>query len=76
MYLYYESKHHNYYLLNNSILPGHIARTNNKPINTEYIQKKTRVKIWLYEDTRMAIEGQIVGFDEYMNLTIDDAFEM
>ena len=40
------------------------------------IQKKTRVKIWLYEDTRMAIEGQIVGFDEYMNFVLDNATEV
>jgi len=40
------------------------------------IQTKTRVKIWLYEDTRMALEGQIIGFDEYMNMTLDDAVEL
>ena len=40
------------------------------------IKKKTRVKIWLYEDTRMAIEGQIVGFDEYMNFVLDGASEV
>jgi small nuclear ribonucleoprotein E len=34
------------------------------------------VKIWLYEDTRMALEGQIIGFDEYMNMTLDDAVEL
>ena len=39
-------------------------------------QKKTRVKIFLYEDTRMAIEGQIVGFDEYMNFVLDGATEV
>ena len=30
------------------------------------LQKKTRVRLWLYEDARMQIEGQIIGFDEYM----------
>jgi small nuclear ribonucleoprotein E len=39
-------------------------------------QSRTRVKIWLYEDTRMAIEGQIVGLDEYMNLVLDGASEV
>ena len=39
-------------------------------------KKKSRVKIWLYEDTRMAIEGQIVGFDEYMNFVLDGASEV
>ena len=39
-------------------------------------RKKTRVRIWLYEDTRMQIEGQIIGFDEYMNMVVDDAVEI
>jgi small nuclear ribonucleoprotein E len=30
----------------------------------------------LYEDRRLQLEGQIIGFDEYMNMTIDDAFEV
>ena len=30
------------------------------------VQKKPRVRLWLYEDARMQIEGQIIGFDEYM----------
>lgn len=47
---------------------------NNITIHTQ--QKKTRVKILLYEDTRMAIEGQIVGFDEYMNFVLDGATEV
>ena len=32
--------------------------------------------MWLYEDTKMQIEGQIIGFDEYMNMTLDDAVEI
>jgi small nuclear ribonucleoprotein E len=30
----------------------------------------------LYEDTRLRIEGQIIGFDEYMNVVLDDAEEV
>ena len=41
-----------------------------------FFQKKTRVRIWLYEDTRLQIEGQIIGFDEYMNMVLDDAVEI
>lgn len=40
------------------------------------MQKKTRVRIWLYEDTKMQLEGQIIGFDEYMNMVLDDAVEI
>jgi len=30
----------------------------------------------LYEEKDMRIEGVIIGFDEYMNLTLDDAEEI
>jgi small nuclear ribonucleoprotein E len=40
------------------------------------LQKKTRVRIWLYEDAKTQIEGQIIGFDEYMNMVLDDAVEI
>jgi len=48
-----------------------------QPINVifSHLTKQTRVKIWLYEDTRMTLEGTILGFDEYMNLTLDNAVE-
>jgi small nuclear ribonucleoprotein E len=39
-------------------------------------QKKTRVRIWLYEDTKTQLEGQIIGFDEYMNVVLDEAVEI
>ena len=39
-------------------------------------QKKSRVRLWLYEDTKTQIEGQIIGFDEYMNMVLDDAVEI
>ena len=29
-----------------------------------------------YEQVNMRIEGRIIGFDEYMNLTLDDAEEL
>lgn len=30
----------------------------------------------LYENKDMRIEGRLVGFDEYMNIVLDDAFEV
>lgn len=32
--------------------------------------------MWLYEQTDLRIEGRIIGFDEYMNLVLDDAEEV
>ena len=32
--------------------------------------------VWLYENVNTRIEGQIVGFDEYMNLVLDEATEV
>eukprot|EP01033_Poteriospumella_lacustris_P001892 gene1892-1375_t len=40
-----------------------------------FLKGRDRVLIWLYENTSMKIEGVIVGFDEYMNIVLDDAFE-
>mmetsp|Transcript_19598 Transcript_19598/g.27572 ORF Transcript_19598/g.27572 Transcript_19598/m.27572 type:complete len:93 (+) Transcript_19598:151-429(+) len=57
--------------------PKRVKKVMAQPINVIYshLKEKNRVKIWLYEDTRMTLEGQIIGFDEYMNLTLDEALE-
>merc|ERR1712018_945975 len=48
-----------------------------QPINLifRYLQNRTRVSVWLYENVNTRIEGHIVGFDEYMNLVLEDAAE-
>ncbi|KAL7544275.1 hypothetical protein ACHAWF_007659 [Thalassiosira exigua] len=58
--------------------PRKVKKVMTLPINVIFghLKNKTRVKIWLYEDTRMMIEGQIVGFDEYMNFVLDGATEI
>jgi small nuclear ribonucleoprotein E len=38
--------------------------------------QKEVVQVWLYENTAMKIEGVIVGFDEYMNIVLDNAEEV
>mmetsp|Transcript_21320 Transcript_21320/g.30667 ORF Transcript_21320/g.30667 Transcript_21320/m.30667 type:complete len:84 (-) Transcript_21320:263-514(-) len=59
-------------------MPRNVKKVMTLPINVifSHLQKKTRVKIWLYEDTKLQIEGQIIGFDEYMNMTLEDAVEI
>mmetsp|Transcript_32842 Transcript_32842/g.82471 ORF Transcript_32842/g.82471 Transcript_32842/m.82471 type:complete len:89 (+) Transcript_32842:104-370(+) len=41
-----------------------------------FLQQKSRIQIMLYENADMRIEGQIIGFDEYMNLVLEDAEEV
>merc|ERR1712121_284741 len=49
-----------------------------QPINLifRYLQNRSRIQVWLYEQINLRIEGCIVGFDEYMNLVLDDAEEV
>mmetsp|Transcript_41282 Transcript_41282/g.70664 ORF Transcript_41282/g.70664 Transcript_41282/m.70664 type:complete len:87 (-) Transcript_41282:685-945(-) len=58
--------------------PRKVKKVMTLPVNVIFghLQKKTRVKVWLYEDTRMAIEGHIIGFDEYMNCVLEGAAEV
>ncbi|XP_066841481.1 uncharacterized protein [Anser cygnoides] len=37
---------------------------------------RSRIQVWLSEQVNMWIEGCIIGFDEYMNLVLDDAEEI
>eukprot|EP00939_MAST-03C_sp_MAST-3C-sp1_P003812 g3812.t1 len=55
-----------------------VQKVMTQPINLifRFLQNKSRVQIWLYEQTNMRIEGCIIGFDEYMNLTLNDAEEV
>lgn len=48
------------------------------PINFIFklLQQHNTVQIWLYEQLGVRIEGKIRGFDEFMNLVIDDAVEV
>jgi len=41
-----------------------------------FLQSKERTEIMLIENKNMRIQGQIVGFDEYMNIVLDGAEEV
>lgn len=48
------------------------------PINFIFklLQQHSTVQIWLIEQTGIRIEGKIRGFDEFMNLVVDEAVEV
>lgn len=48
------------------------------PINLifKYLQQQSTVTIWLFEQTQLRIQGKVRGFDEFMNIVIDDAEEV
>ena len=41
-----------------------------------FYQNQTRVTVWLFDNVNTRIEGQIVDYDEYMNLVLDQAAEV
>ena len=58
--------------------PRSVKKVMTQPINLifRFLQSRTRIQVWLYENTSMRIEGRIIGFDEYMNVVLDDAEEV
>ena len=59
-------------------MSGRQQRVMVQPINVIFrnLQQKTKVMIWLYDNVDMRIEGRIIGFDEFMNVVIDEAAEV
>mmetsp|Transcript_31610 Transcript_31610/g.54741 ORF Transcript_31610/g.54741 Transcript_31610/m.54741 type:complete len:94 (-) Transcript_31610:1764-2045(-) len=49
-----------------------------KPLNLlfSFLRSSATVQIWLYENADIRLEGKIIGFDEYMNLVLDEAVEL
>ena len=41
-----------------------------------FLQSKSRVEIWLYDNNDIRLEGTILGFDEYMNIVLDETYEI
>ena len=60
-----------------SIKSQKLQKTLVQPINVifRFLQTKQPVQVWLYGQLSMRIEGIIVGFDEFMNLVLDNALE-
>ncbi|SCV74449.1 BQ2448_8088 [Microbotryum intermedium] len=49
-----------------------------QPINVifKHLQSGTAVQVWLYDNLEQRLEGKIIGFDEFMNVVLDDAQEV
>ncbi|KAJ3305268.1 hypothetical protein HDV03_001866 [Kappamyces sp. JEL0829] len=55
-----------------------IQRVMVQPINLIFrmLQQKSRISVWLFEQSELRIEGRIIGFDEFMSVVLDDAEEV
>ncbi|KAM0786869.1 hypothetical protein ACM66B_002294 [Microbotryomycetes sp. NB124-2] len=49
-----------------------------QPINVifKHLQAGQPVTIWLYDNLEQRLDGKIIGFDEFMNVVLDDAEEV
>ncbi|GIQ90532.1 small nuclear ribonucleoprotein E [Kipferlia bialata] len=41
-----------------------------------FLEERARIQIWLHDDNKMRIEGELRGFDEFFNLTLINAQEV
>ncbi|KAI3431284.1 hypothetical protein D9Q98_004345 [Chlorella vulgaris] len=59
-------------------MPPKVKRIMTQPINLifRFLQSRQKIQIWLFEHNDLRIEGRIIGFDEYMNLVLEEAEEV
>uniref|UniRef100_R4G7T3 Small nuclear ribonucleoprotein E n=1 Tax=Rhodnius prolixus TaxID=13249 RepID=R4G7T3_RHOPR len=57
--------------------PQRVQKLMLQPVNLifRYLQNRSRVSLWLFENLNTRIEGHVIGFDEYMNVVLDAAEE-
>merc|ERR1712113_232785 len=55
-----------------------VSKVMTQPIQLcfRFLQNQERLQIWLVDQKYNRIEGVLKGFDEYMNLVLDDAVEV
>merc|ERR1712173_461150 len=55
-----------------------VSKVMTQPIQLcfRFLQNQERLEIWLVDQKYNRIEGVLKGFDEYMNLVLDDAVEV
>lgn len=61
-----------------AIHPARKQRAMTQPINQifRFLQSKQLITVHLYENAHMIMRGKIIGFDEFMNLVLDEAEEI
>jgi small nuclear ribonucleoprotein E len=42
----------------------------------ELVRRRARVEVWLYENTRFCLQGTLRGFDDHINLVLEDVTEL
>lgn len=49
-----------------------------QPLNVifQYMKNSIRVQIWLFDQKRLRLEGIIRGFDEFMNIVLEESEEI
>ncbi|GAA5944332.1 mRNA splicing protein SME1 [Sporobolomyces koalae] len=49
-----------------------------QPINVifKHLQTGNKVQVWLYDNVEQRLEGKILGFDEFMNVVLDEVEEV
>ncbi|XP_037841452.1 small nuclear ribonucleoprotein E-like [Chlorocebus sabaeus] len=55
-----------------------VQKVMTEPINLifRFLQNRSQIQVWLYEQVNIWIEGCIIGFDEYMHFVLVDAEEI
>lgn len=48
-----------------------------KPTSFVYdlMQSQQRITVWLIHDTHLRFDGVLIGYDEFMSLVLDEAYE-
>ncbi|EAY05215.1 Sm protein [Trichomonas vaginalis G3] len=45
-------------------------------IYVSYLKERARLRVHLNDNSKMYMEGNLLGFDEYMNLVLGDSYEV
>lgn len=69
----FERENHNLPIMSKKGQPKSI---NPLAVIFRFLQNKARVEVWLFDNNEIRLEGKILGFDEYMNIVLDETYEI